>query len=71
MLLIVSPSLSGISRNAPLNDPSKRNVIVSSTSSEPSGSTWISTFASGRTNDFASAVAGDASRKRRATARSR
>ena len=56
-----SPSRSGISRKAPLKGPLNRNVMRSSTSSVPSGSTTTRTSAAGSENDFAAAGAAQAS----------
>lgn len=59
--MIASPGLSGISRNAPLKEPSNVNVIVSLTASVPLGSTSMATVAPASEKDFASASGAAAS----------
>ena len=69
MLSRRSPLRSGMSRYAPVNDPSKANVMCSTTRSAPVGWTVTSTLACGSVNDFAAAP-GAATSATRATARS-
>ena len=54
----VSPSRTGMSRYAPLNEPAYENVMSSRTSSEPSGAIFTCTTACGSEYDFAWAAPG-------------